>query len=162
MPDLSTKPIGSWLDPGEFDALSELPVAARRSELGPTIESSIVALGIALDDAYSADPKGLAKRLRTDPARTTFQSVLAQLGSDRLLRLLAWLTEPDKPNRQAILAALFTPGAGDASDAIRRAARFASKRALLARMLADVRMSSLAICGMEHRRDKLTRRNVHP
>jgi hypothetical protein len=162
MPDLATAPIRSWLDSSEPDEMYELPIAARRAELDPTIESAVVALGVALDDAYARDPDSLAKRIRTDPARTIFQSVLAQLGSDRLLRLLDWLTEPDKPNRQAILAALLTPGSGPSSDAIRRAARFASRRVLLTRMISDRRIASLVACGRERHRDKLTRRRVRP
>lgn len=161
MPDLVTTQTGSWLDPSQLDLLSELPEAARRAELGPTVESAVVALGVALDAAASLDPPGLARCIRTDPARTLFQSVLAQLGSERLLRMLDWLTEPDKPNRQSILAALFAPEAGDASDAIRRATRFASRHALLGRITAEIRIRTLALCAMERHRDKYSQREFH-
>jgi hypothetical protein len=160
MPDLSTRSIGSWLDHEELGAWNELPDAARRAELDPNIETAIVALGVALDEAYSLDPKSLSKRLRTDPARTTFQSILAQLGSARLLRLLDWMTEPNKPYREALLAGLFTPKAGDASEAIQKAVQFASRRALLARITADVRMSSLVICAIEHKQDRAARKVI--
>jgi hypothetical protein len=161
MPDLVTSQTDSWLDPSQLDLLSELPEAARRAELDPTIESAVVALGVALDDAAEFDTQGLARRIRTDPARTLFQSVLAQLGSERLLRMLDWLTEPDKPIRHGILVALFTPEAGDASDAIRRAVRVASKRALVNRMTAEIRLCFLAFCAMERHRDKSDRREFH-
>ncbi|WP_024882325.1 hypothetical protein [Methylosinus sp. LW3] len=161
MPDLVTTHTGSWLDPSQLDLLSELPEAARRAELDPSVESAVVALGVALDDAAAFDPPGLARCIRTDPARTLFQSVLAQLGSERLLRMLDWLTEPDKPNRQAILAALFAPEAGGASDAIRRATRFASRNALLRRITAHIRIRSLAFCAIERHRDKYNQREFY-
>lgn len=160
MPDLSTRSIGSWLDHEELDAWDELPVAARRAELNPTIETAVVALGVALDEAYALDPKGLSKRLKTDPARTTFHSVLAQLGSSHLLRLLDWMTEPNKPHRQALLAGLFTPNVGGASQAIQKAVQFASRRALLTRITAAVRMSSLVTCAIEHKQDRAARKVI--
>lgn len=161
MPDLVTMDIGGWLHPSQLDLMSELPDAARRAELDPTIESAVVALGVALDDAASLDPPGLAQCIRTDPARTLFQSVLAQLGSERLLRMLDWLTEPDKPDRQVILAALFALEAGDATEAICRATRFASRHALLRRIIAHIRIRSLALCAMERHRDKTNQRKLH-
>ncbi|WP_166144085.1 hypothetical protein [Methylosinus sp. RM1] len=161
MPDLVTTQTGSWLDPNQLDLLSELPEAARRAELDPSVESAVVALGVALDDAAAFDPPGLARCIRTDPARTLFQSVLAQLGSERLLRMLDWLTEPDKPNRKVILTALFAPEAGDASDAIRRATRFASKNALLRRIIAQTRVRTLMLCVMERHRNKFNQRESY-
>ncbi|MBU3888024.1 hypothetical protein [Methylosinus sp. KRF6] len=161
MPDLDILQTGSWLDPSRLDLLSELPEAARRAELDPSVESAVVALGVALDDAAAFDPPGLARCIRTDPSRTLFQSVLAQLGTERLLRLLVWLTEPDKPNRKVILAALIAPEVGDASDAIRRATRFATRNALLRRITAELRIRSLALCAMERRRDKFNQRESY-
>ncbi|CAN2536427.1 hypothetical+protein [Methylocapsa aurea] len=161
MPDLVATQTGGWLDSSQLDLMSELPDAVRRAELDPTIDSAVVALGVALDDAASLDPPGLARCIRTDPARTLFQSVLAQLGSQRLLRMLDWLTEPDKPNRQVILGALFAPEAGDSPDAIRRATRFVSRHALLRRITAHIRIRSLALCAMERHRDKYNQREFY-
>jgi hypothetical protein len=160
MPDLVTTQAGGWLDTSQLDLLSELPEATRRAELEPSVETAVVALGVAIHDAAAFDPPGLARRIRTDPARTLFQSVLAQLGSERLLRMLDWLTAPDKPARRAILAALFTSEAGDSSDAVRAAVRVASKRALLNRMTAETRLRSLAFCATERIRDKSNRMDV--
>ncbi len=162
MPDLTTRTIGSWLDPNELDGWRELPDAAKRADLHPSIETAVVALGVAIDEADARDPKGLSKRLRTDPPRSTFQSVLAELGSEHLLHVLDWLTEPGKPHREPLLAALFTPGAGDASGAIHKTIRMTTRRALVARMTADVRMSSLLICTIERNQDKDLRRKVYP
>jgi hypothetical protein len=160
MPEFVTTQTDSWLDPSRLDPQCELPEALRRAELDPTIEAAVVALGVALDDAAAFDARGLARRIRTDPARSLFQSVLAQLGSERLLRMLDWLTDPSEPNRRAILVSLFTPKEGDCSDAIRRAVRVSSKRALFNSMHAETRLRFLAFCATERLRDKTTRRKL--
>ena len=103
--------VKNWLSQTDPNPISELPDALRRAELEPSVETALVALGIALDDADAGGPRRLSKRLQTDPARSAFQSVLAQLGSARLLRLLDWLSEPGKSSRHSLLTALFTPGA---------------------------------------------------
>lgn len=147
--------IGSWLDPTALDSWAELPDAAERAELDPTIETALVALGVAIDEAPTYDfTRTASKRLSTDPARTAFQSMLVQLGAERLMRLLVFLTEPGKPHREALLAALFTPSAGDASAAIRKTVRAVARTALLTRMRADVRLSSLVLCVLDRDRER--------
>lgn len=160
MPDLSTRAVGAWLVEQELDAWSELPDATRRAEIDPSVEAAVVALGIALDETDQNDPKRLTELTRTDPPRTIFQSVLSQLGSARLLRLLDWLTEPGKPHRQALLAALLWPESGDASWAIQRAVRYVVRRSLFGRMNADARLSSLVLCVIDSRRARAARRSL--
>ncbi len=106
MPDLSAEAVNTWLNHTDPNPISELPYALRRAELEPSVETALVALGIALDDTEARGPRRLSKRLQTDPARSTFQTVLAQLGSARLLRLLDWLSEPGKSSRHSLLTAL--------------------------------------------------------
>lgn len=146
MPDLSTNAVKTWLNQREPNASSELPDALRRAELEPNVETALVALGIALDEAEARGPNGLSKRLRTDPARSTFQSILAQLGGARLLRLLDWLSEPGKPSRHSLLTALFTPDADDTSQAVQSSIQFLTRRTLIARMMATERIATLAVC----------------
>jgi len=120
----------------------------------------LVALGIALDDAEARCPRHLSKRLQTDPARSTFQSVLAQLGSARLLRLLDWLSEPGKSSRHSLLTALFTPDAGDPSQAVQSSIQFLARRSLIARMMASERMDTLVTCTSLSRQRKAARKVI--
>jgi hypothetical protein len=161
MPKIVATQIGCWLDPSPLDLMNDLADAVRLAESDPTIESAVVALGVAIDAAASPDPRGFARCFQTDPARTLFPSVLAQLGSARLVRMLLWLTEPEKPNRRAILDALFAQETGDASDAIRRATRFASRHALLTRITAEIRLRSLVLCARERLRDRYAQKELH-
>jgi hypothetical protein len=160
MPDLSANAVKNWLSQTDPNGLSELPDALRRAELEPSVETALVALGIALDDADAGDPRRLSKRLQTDPARSAFQSVLAQLGSARLLRLLDWLSEPGKSSRHSLLTALFTPGAGDASQAVQSSIQFLTRRSLIDRMTASERMDTLVTCTSLSRQRKAARKVI--
>ena len=160
MPDLSAVAVNTWLNHTDPNPISDLPDALRRAELEPSVETALVALGIALDDAEARGPRRLSKRLQTDPARSTFQSVLAQLGSARLLRLLDWLSEPGKSSRHSLLTALFTPDAGDPSQAVRSSIQFLARRSLIARMMASERMDTLVTCTSLSRQRKAARKVI--
>ncbi len=160
MPDLSAEAVNTWLNHTDPNPISDLPDALRRAELEPSVETALVALGIALDDAEARSPRHLSKRLQTDPARTTFQSVLAQLGSARLLRLLDWLSEPGKSARHSLLTVLFTPDASDASQAVQSSIQFLARRSLIARMMASERMETLVTCTSMSRQRKAARKVI--
>ncbi len=160
MPDLSAEAVNTWLNHTDPNPISELPDALRRAELEPSVETALVALGIALDDAEARGPRHLSKRLQTDPARTTFQSVLAQLGSARLLRLLDWLSEPGKSARHSLLTALFTPDASDASQAVQSSIQFLNRRSLIDRMTGSERMDTLVTCTSLSRQRKAARKVI--
>lgn len=94
-----------------------------RIEAEPRIETALVALGVALDETRNNAREGLFDLLNRHRAATAFRTVLEQLGPVRMLLLLDWLTVPANPQRRALITALLTPGAADASPVTTRASR---------------------------------------
>lgn len=154
MPDLSAYGVKNWLIQQNPRAFCELAEAVRFAEQDPTLEAALVALGVALDDADRENPHGLTRRFKTDLERTRFQTVLAQLGQARLIRLLDWLSDPSQPQRHALLRGLFSPDAPDAAQAARSAIRHLRRQTLASRLLDLNRLSTIADCAASHRRNR--------
>jgi hypothetical protein len=147
MQDQSAHPKNTWLEQREPHVSSALPTALRRLDDRPNIETTLIALGIALDEARASVPEKLFTLLSKDPGKSAFQTVLAQLGDARLVRLLAWLSAPGHATRHALLAGLLTPGAGDAGQAIASILQSLNQRTLILRMIGDERIETLhAVC----------------
>ena len=150
MLDLSQAALAAWLKHNGAYDFAELPGAIQRAEADPSVETALVAFGIALDDASNRNPAKFRKRLQTEPAKNAFLAVLAQLGHSRLIRLLDWLSQPGKPQRHVLLAALFSPGAPNPAEAVRSAIRTLSKHLLIQRLMRRERLEALVACCTQY------------
>jgi len=150
MLDLSTPGLDSWLKQhGAYD-FCELPEAVQRAEADPNVETALVALGIALDEESQRDPKAFKTRAETGSTQSLFLNVFAQLGQLRLLRLLVWLAEPGMPQRQTLLAALFSPDAPYPAAAVQAAVRSLSRQVLVRRLMHRERLELLLSCCQQY------------
>jgi hypothetical protein len=157
MLDLSTAGLGSWLkQQGAYD-FRELPHAVKRAEARPNVETALVALGITLDEESRSHPARFKKRLQAEPAKGAFLAVLSQLGHVRLIRLLDWLSEPGRPHRQALLAALFSADAANPAGAVRAAIQLLSRQLLIRRLMHPERLETLFACCRQYQ-DQINRK----
>ena len=146
MLDLSTTGVGTWLKyNGAYD-FRELPGAVQRAEANPNVETALVALGLALEEASNHDPVNFKTRLQTEPAKSAFLAVLSQLGHARLIRLLDWLSEPGRPDRRVLLTALFVADAPDPAQAVRSAIHMLARQILIRRLMHRDRLETLLAC----------------
>jgi hypothetical protein len=92
----------------------------------------LIALGAVLSDIETQNPSLLPVALSAAPARTELQTVIAQLGAARLLRILDWLASnlPDAPT----LFRELSEGRTANAQAIRSAIRALTARNTLTRM----------------------------
>jgi len=144
--DLSQSGLMAWLANSGAYEFAELPGAVQRAEAHPSVETALVAFGVALDEASNHDPARLQRRLQNAPAQNAFLTVLAQLGQARLIRLLEWLSEPGKRQRHVLLAALFSPDAPEPATAVRASIRRLSRQLLIQRLIRTDRLETLQSC----------------
>jgi hypothetical protein len=150
MLDLSTSGVGTWLKHNGAYDFRELPGAVQRAEANPNVETALVALGLALEEASSRDPANFKTRLQTEPAKNAFLAVLSQLGHGRLIRLLDWLSEPGKPDRHVLLAALFSADAPDPAQAVRASIHMLARQVLIRRLMHRDRLETLFACCKQY------------
>lgn len=143
MPDLESSSVLSWLrvqEPG-LPSLLEEPV--RPAEAHPDVEAALIRLGEALDTAIVQDPAKLAAALRTDPVRDELRTVLGQLGTPRMLRLLGWIVQAGLPESDAVLGAVLTPEPAGNGQFLQAALAGAVQPPLLERLYAPDRLAML-------------------
>ncbi|HUZ64403.1 MAG TPA: hypothetical protein VMU82_11930 [Acetobacteraceae bacterium] len=143
MPDLSIQAVTAWLDQKEPALPAGLRHAIRPIERDDAVEAGLLLLGTSLDNSRDRNPAGLSARLHSDPVRDDLRSILAQLGGCRLLRTLDWLTEPDFPERRALIAALLEPDGTGAGQTLRAAIQQLNRRILIGRIFAKERIEML-------------------
>ena len=79
--------------------------------------------------------------------RNSMRTVLAQMGTARRLRVLAWVAESGLPNPHTVLGTFLEVDASGSGRALRDSLRSHYRRALLARMFAPERMEQvMAAC----------------
>jgi hypothetical protein len=75
--------------------------------------------------------------------RDDLRSILAQLGGCRVLRTLDWLTEPDIPQRRALIAALLEPDGTGAGQTLQTTIQQLNRRILIGRIFSNERIEML-------------------
>ena len=149
-PDLNTQAVMAWLDQKEPGLPAVLRHAIRAIERDDAVDAGLVRLGTSLDHSRERNPAGLSARLVSDPGRDDLRSILAQLGGCRVLRTLDWLTEPEIPQRRALIAALLEPDGTGAGHTLQTTIQQLNRRILIGRMTAEMwtlRQMSLSIMG---------------
>lgn len=145
MPDLSTHAVTAWLREHEPAIADDYPIAP--IEEATSVQPLLPQLGEALDHALKRDPVALSGNLSQDPMRDSMRAVLAQMGSARRLRVLAWLAEAGLPDTHAVLGTLLEMDASGSGRALRDSLRSHYRRALLARMFVPERIEQvMAAC----------------
>jgi hypothetical protein len=143
MPDLSIQAVIAWLDQKEPGLSGVLRHAIRAMERNAAVEAGLVQLGTSLDHSRERNPAGLSARLLSDPVHDDLRSILAQLGGCRVLRTLDWLTEPDIPERRALIAVLLEPGGTGAGQTLQATIQQLNRRILIDRIFANERIEML-------------------
>lgn len=148
MPDLSTSAITTWLREHEPAIADDSPIVPVEEAL--SVQRLLPQLGEALEDALARDPNALSERLSRDPMRDSMRAVLAQMGTARRLRVLAWIAESGLPHPHTVLSTLLEVDASGSGRALRDSLRNYYRRAVLARMFASERIEQvMAACREE-------------
>jgi hypothetical protein len=121
------------------------PPAIRAIERGRGVETLLHELGAVLSDLATEDPSILPKALLGDPIQNDLQTVAAQLGAARLLRLVDWFSAilPGAPE----LLARLSQGRTANAQAINSSLRALTARDTLARMFSTDRVAWLQSCA---------------
>jgi hypothetical protein len=104
------------------------------------ITAALVGLATALDQAPADEAEALATALGSGSAADIVAALAHDLGPDHADMLVFWLSEPDQPERRAILDSLFL-GTGTAS--IRARITALNRKILVRNLFADARVVSL-------------------
>ena len=148
MLDLTDAAVAAWLAPIRPPARqNNWPPAIRPIERAPAVEPLLDALGATLSEIEDHDPACLSAALAADPARHDLQTVVAQLGAARLLRIADWITATH-PAAAHILTQL-SSGQTSAARTIRSSMRALTARAMLTRMFSLDRVTDLQSCAEE-------------
>ena len=136
----------AWLTPirpatGKID----WPPAVRPLERAPAAEPLLIELGAVLSEIETQNPSLLPVALSAAPVRTELQTVIAQLGAARLLRILDWLASniPEAPR----LFRELSEGSTANAQAIRSAIRALTARNTLTRMFSLDRVTTVQACA---------------
>jgi hypothetical protein len=141
MPDLEQQTVTEWLTGFCREAAArDWPPAIRPIEIEAS--QQLAALGTALDQAAERDLPDLSAALHQAPLGDDLHTILAQLGTARLLRLLHWLSETDTPECHAVVTALVA-GEDASGRALRAALNAAIRHTVLHRMFAPERVAAL-------------------
>jgi hypothetical protein len=143
MPDLNTQAVMAWLDQKEPGLPAVLRHAIRAIERDDAVDAGLVRLGTSLDHSRERNPAGLSVRLLSDPVRDDLRSILVQLGGCRVLRTLDWLTEPEIPQRRALIAALLEPDGTGAGQTLQTIIQQLNRRILIGRIFSKERIEML-------------------
>jgi len=108
MPDLSTEGIQRWIadyrrTPTEADKRQGI----RDIERLHPVEQALTSLGHALDRARESDLSAFRTALVEPSVRDALRRIMAQLGPNRMLRLLDWLSSDETPEATEVLKNLF-------------------------------------------------------
>ena len=151
MPNLERQAVMDWISVCEPAVSHTCITLIRALEDAPDNRAALVALGDALDH-HAATGAGLAGLLQSGEPLQDLQAVMTQLGPARLLRLLHWIAQEDKPDRSEILRMLL--GGTDATATSLRATVHALHRmTLLSRIFDETRLEVLLVASKAARED---------
>jgi hypothetical protein len=121
------------------------PPAIRAIERGRSVEPLLHELGTVLSELGTQDSSILPKALKNAPVQHDLQTVMAQLGAARLLRLVDWFsaTLPGAPQ----LLAQLSQGRTANAQAINSSLRALTARDTLNRMFGPDRVAALQSCA---------------
>jgi hypothetical protein len=143
MPNFEEGSVTDWLEEiRPVQVAQDWPPAVRPIETVGDAPQLLTHLGELLDEICAADPSALSEALRSDPLRPCLQTVLAQLGTARALRLVHWLSEQEIPELHLIVAGL-TAGDRAEAQALRHAITRVLRRGTLRRTFAPDRVIAL-------------------
>ena len=143
MPNFEEGSVTHWLE--EIRPVSvtrDWPPAVRPIETVRDAPQLLTHLGELLGEICAADPSALSEALRSDPLRRCLQTVLAQLGAARALRLVHWLAEQEIPETHFVVAGL-TAGDRAEAEALRDTIMHVLRRSTLRRIFAPDRVIAL-------------------
>ncbi|GLR66572.1 hypothetical protein GCM10010909_12520 [Acidocella aquatica] len=146
MLDFTEADVAAWFTPIRPPTRqNNWPPAIRALERGPNVAPLLHELGAVLSELGTQDPSILPKVLLGDPVPHDLQTVAAQLGAARLLRLVDWLsaTLPGAPQ----LLAQLSQGRTANAQAINSALRALTARDTLTRMFSPDRVAWLQSCA---------------
>ena len=145
MLDFSEADVAAWFTPIRPPTRqNNWPPAIRAIERGPCVELLLHELGGVLSELGTQDPSILAKALMDDPVQQELQTVMAQLGAARLLRLVDWFSAV-LPGAPQLLAQL-SQGRTANAQAINSSLRALTARDTLTRMFSPDRVAALQSC----------------
>lgn len=146
MLDFTESDVVAWFAPIRPHARqNNWPPAIRPIERGGGVEPLLHELGTVLSELDAQDPSILPKALMDATVQRDLQSVMAQLGAARLLRLVDWFVVT-LPGGQQLLAQL-SQGRTANAQAISSSLRALTARDTLARMFSLDRVADLQICA---------------
>lgn len=155
MPALDKASVEGWLRAHEPDLAAHAAAPDIEADDMPSVLSTVVGLGHALDRAHAHDPGRLGAALRQPEARSGMRAVLGHVGTARRVRLLRWLSEAALPDRHLVMAGLLAdephvPPEADAGRIARESIRYLNRGTLLARLFSPERVARLlSVCAVE-------------
>jgi len=145
MLDLTEIAVAAWFAPVRPPSIqNNWPPAIRPLERAPTVQPLLEALGSVLSEVEDETPAYLPAALTSGPVWQDLQTVVAQLGGARLLRIVDWIvaSQPEAPR----LIAELSRGGNANGPAIRSSIRALTARAALTRMFSPDRAADLQSC----------------
>lgn len=146
MPDFTEADVVAWFSPQRpATRQNSWPPAIRPIERQPGVEPLLHTLGTVLSELEGSDPAVLPEALMDDAVREELQTVVAQLGAARLLRLVDWFAVT-LPRQSQVLAHL-TKGRSSNAQAIRSSLRALTVRDAITRIFIPERLAALQSCA---------------
>jgi hypothetical protein len=142
MPDFAEADVVAWFSPLRAPTRqNSWPPAIRPIERHPTVAPLLDIFGAVLSELETSHPSVLPEALMDDAVLVELQTVIAQLGAARLLRLVDWfaVTPPGAPD---VLAHL-TKGRSSNAQALRSSLRALTVRDTISRMFSPDRVATL-------------------
>jgi hypothetical protein len=146
MPDFTETAVVARFAPMRAPTRSNTwPPAIRPAEREPAIEPLLDTLGTILSEFENSDSAAIPEGLIDDTVLEELQTVVAQFGAARLLRLVDWLSSvvPD----QSRLVARLANGKSGHAQAIRSSLRALTVRDTITRMFSIERVAELQSCA---------------
>lgn len=145
MLDLSKAACLAWLARAAPPGTARSAPPVMPIEDHPDVAPAIEAFGATLDDAGGRGGEAVGKALLSDGG-DTLRSALAQLGTARLLRLVAWIDETDGRITDEVLR----DDQSEAGRCLRATLAALNRQDLLARIFAPERLNSLLALTQRH------------
>jgi len=146
MPDFTEADVVAWFSPLRAPTRqNSWPPAIRPIERQPAVAPLLGTLGTLLSEIVGSDASVLPEALMDGGVLDELQTVVAQLGAARLLRLVDWfaVTLPG----QTLVVAHLAKGRSSNAQAIRSALRALTVRDTIARMFSPDRVAELRSCA---------------
>lgn len=109
----------------------------------PEISAALVALATSLDAVETDESAVLTTKLRSGTAANVLTALTRTLGSAHAELLVDWLSEPDRPERRAVLDSLLLNKPIEPKHSIRSRILALNRRVLLQNLFHEARVVSL-------------------